>query len=178
VRIVAADAIDLQRGAVYVESAGGRRVTVRTAAGEVYPTGTRFEARAEREALQVRVREGSVAVDRGSAHITASAGEAITIRGNAVTRSRIAADDPSWNWTLRAVTLPEIEGRTLHEVLVWIAHERGWRLQYTGDTEASSRTAVLHGSVRGLTIDEALRTVVLSAGLEHRVADGVLTLGK
>jgi hypothetical protein len=72
----------------------------------------------------------------------------------------------------------EIEGRRLHELLVWAAREAGWELQYA-DAESRRRaeSAQLHGSIRGLRVDEAVIAVIPTTGLTHRLGEGVLRVG-
>jgi len=171
VRIFSATLVELRRGAVYLDTEQRGAIVVRTPAGRVQPVGTRFEVRVDGPRVRVRVREGRVAVNG----VRAGAGDELLLDGPSVARGRIRADDPAWEWVTAAIAMPEIEGRSLHDFLEWLTHEKGWQLRYaTPEVESRSRATTLHGSVRDLTPEQALQTVLLSAGLRHERNDGVV----
>jgi hypothetical protein len=173
------DVMQLDRGAVYVDSPAGAvrdTVTIHTAAGDFSPAGTQFEVRiATGGATHLQVREGAVRVNRPGSTLAAQAGQALTIETNgAVARAQIAPDDPAWDWVVDTVPVPLIEGRTLASFLQWVARERGRKLVLEGGLAATAETTTLHGSVEQLSLDDALRTVTLSTGVEARYANGSL----
>lgn len=172
IRLISPKLVQLERGAVYLDSGHRGSVTVRTFAGDIQPNGTQFEVRVDGARLRVRVREGRVAI---GPRLHAGAGDEILIERGAITRDRIRADDPAWEWASALVPMPEIEGRSVGTFLDWIAREKGWRLRFAS-TEAESRahTTMMHGSVRELTPLDALSTVMLSAGMEYRLVSGEL----
>jgi ferric-dicitrate binding protein FerR (iron transport regulator) len=170
-RFPSATLVELHRGAVYLDTEQRGPVVIRTPVASVHPAGTRFEVRVDGRRLRVRVREGRVVMNG----IAASAGEEVLLDGPSVVRGRIRADDAAWDWVTDAIAMPDIEGRTLHELLVWLAREKGWPLRFaSAELESRSRTTILHGSVRDLTAEEALQTILLSAGLRYRTQEGVL----
>jgi hypothetical protein len=125
--LAAADTLVLRRGAVYVDSGGagasGVGLEVETALGKVREIGTQFEVRlanGDDPLLRVRVREGSVALERDSGQDTAAAGEELSLRpGGAATRGQIAADAAEWSWAIAAAPPFLIEGARLGEFLDW-----------------------------------------------------------
>ena len=174
VRLVSTSVIELRRGAVYLDSEGAGTVAVHTPLGVVTEVGTQFEVRLLGPAVRVRVREGAVRVDSHRA----DAGTELTLSpGGSVTRGRIAAWGPEWSWVLEAAPPLRIEGLTLAEVLDRVTRETGWTIRYEDrQVEASAGEIVVHGDVGHLAPDQALEVVLPGAGLEHRVADGVLVL--
>lgn len=174
VRLVSASVVELQRGAVYLDSQTTGAVAIHTPFGVVTDVGTQFEVRllGEGEALRVRVREGAVRV--GS--LSATEGVELTLRADgSVTRQMVAAHGSPWDWVLQAAPPLAIEGLTLEEFLNRVARETGWTIRYADPGLAESAgTIVVHGDIGHLPPDQALEVVLPGAGLEHRVADGTL----
>lgn len=184
VRLVSSRVVELDRGAVYLDSPPDSLpdgVTIRTTSGEFRPVGTQFEVRLDDAGTaHLRVREGRVVLKRESGAVTAEEGEELIVqRDGTIIRGRFRSDHPSWDWILAAVPMPDIEGRTLRWFLEWVARENGWKLGFDSDRIAAlSDTIILHGSVGDLSPEEALRSVTLGSGLAYRVSDGVLTLSQ
>jgi len=172
IRLLAPALVQLDRGAVYVDSEHRGRVVIRTSAGDVSPAGTQFEVRVDGSRLRVRVREGNVTI---ASRLAAAAGDEIRVDRGQVTRGRIAAADPAWDWTQAVSPVPEIEGRSVRIFLDWIAREKGWRLRFASPkAESLCNATIMHGSVRELTPADALSTVMMSAGMEYRAEGGEL----
>ena len=180
VRLVSASRIELDRGAVYLDSGGAapQAVAVRTPLGVVREAGTQFEVRllGTGSALRVRVREGAVHIERGTASYPAAAGiELILHAGGAVTRRPLASHGSPWTWVLEAAPPLEIEGLTLQQFLDRVARETGWTIRYADeDLAASTGSIVIHGKVGHLRPDQALDVVLPGAGLSYRLVDGVV----
>lgn len=191
VRLVSASLIELERGAVYLDSGGGSRrpraVEVRTPLGTAREVGTQFEVRllglGEAAALRVRVREGAVRVDRSggsAAPYLTGAGVELTLRADgSVARRRIAGHGAPWAWVLAAAPPLAIEGLTLQQFLDRVARETGWTIRYADpDLAASARSIVVHGNLGDLRPDEAPDVVLPGAGLRHELAGDVLIVRK
>jgi hypothetical protein len=72
----------------------------------------------------------------------------------------------------------DIEGKTLREFLDWVARERGVRIRFENPAlEARAPSIVLHGSLDGMTLEQATETVFLTSGLTHRWDDRELVVG-
>lgn len=168
---VTADRLALERGAVYVQADGSSTdLRIETALGAVRHIGTRFEVRLQDAALRVRVREGSIALERGRDRWIGSAGEALTIaEGRPPERRPIAAAGPEWAWVAEIAAPFRLEGSTLRAFLEWVSLEQGWHWQ-VDDPRLRSRLddIVLHGSIDGLTPEEALDAVLPASGLSYR----------
>lgn len=180
-RLVSTDRVELERGALYFDSAGlVDPVVVATAHGLVRHVGTQFEVRLDdRESdLRVRVREGQAVLLRDNSSYSAGAGEELRVsRSGAVTRSTVAIYGTAWEWVERAAPSLEIEGRTLEEYLAWVSRETGWRTDFADPTLAASAEGIqLHGSIEGLTPSESVQVVLPGSGLEYRLEPGELVI--
>lgn len=177
--LLAADRVRLAAGAVYVDSQGGRAVTVETPWGEVEERGTQFEvrlleARLPGQAVRVRVREGAVELAAADRSWQAGAGaELLLTAGGELTRGVVPFHGRPWQWVQEIAPTFEIEGRTLGEFLAWVARETGWQVRWREAAKAPQAIAnVLHGSVEGLPPEQALAAVLPTCGLAHRLDGG------
>jgi len=175
-RILSDRAFLLERGAVYVDSGTTvGSVRIETALGTIEDVGTQFEVRLNDGGLTVQVREGEVKVGAGSASLQAAAGQAATVdRGGRLARAA-APSDTGWAWTETVAPPFPIEGRSLADFLTWAARERGARVRYLDPGLAQRATGVLlHGSLEGMTLDQAVASVAETSGLVHRWQAGEL----
>jgi len=180
-RLLDDGAIALERGALYVDSRGpagsaAGSVEIRTGFGRLRDVGTQFEARVLGSSLVVRVREGRVSWDRAGARLEVRAGEEAEAEtaGSAVLRAG-PPDGTTWAWIGEVAPMLDIEGRTLGEFLQWIARERGLRLEFASSDLATTAPFIrLNGSIEGMTLDEALASVLVTCRLDHRIHGGVL----
>ena len=176
--LVATDRVRLEAGAIYVDSQGGRPVTVETPWGEVEERGTQFEVRLPGEAVRVRVREGAVELAAGERawHAAAGAELLLTAEGD-LTRGVVPFHGQPWHWVQEIAPSFEIEGRTLGEYLAWVGRETGWQVQWRDAAAAPRRGAVvLHGSVEGLPPEQSLAAVLPTCGLAHRLDGGTVVV--
>ena len=143
--------------------------------GDVRHLGTQYVASIKDGLLQVAVREGSVAVDKGQMPVVARAGEALTIaRDGAVSRSQFDVYGESWRWAESVAPEFAIEGRSLDEFLTWAGRETGRKIVYTSaDAAREAETTQLKGSVAGLTPEAAVIAVFASEPeLRQQIAGG------
>lgn len=162
--------IVLERGAVYVDSGPGPRSTgwtIATPVATIHHVGTQFEVRLADGAVRVRVREGTVVVERQETRWTSTAGEALLVRAaGAVTREPIPTSGAEWAWVASVATSFRLEGATLPQFLDWVSREQGWEWRYdAGETAGRFDGVVLHGSIDNLTPEEALAAVLAASGL-------------
>lgn len=181
--LVSASVLELERGTVYLDTGtaapGGGRVEVHTALGTARDVGTQFMVRVAgpgAEALSVRVREGSVAVERGRATHRAGAGRELVLhKDGRVERRDAPGYGPAWEWVAAAGPAFELEGRSVAELLDWVSRETGWRVLYEDpELAASAEVIVLHGSLGELRADQAPFELLPGAGLEGELRGGVL----
>lgn len=184
-RFTSASALELERGALYVDTGSGPRrlaaIEVRTPLGTVRDVGTRFAVRLMapgKEALLVRVRDGEVLTEhRGRAWRTPAGQELILRRDGTAERRGVATHGAEWDWVLRAAPGFDIEGRSLREFLDWVSHETGWRIRFADPGLADSAAKiVLHGGLGDLRPDRAPFAVLPGAGLAGELEDGTLVI--
>ncbi len=177
-RLASANRLELERGAVYVDSGGGlpagAGLEIATPFGSVQEIGTQFEVRINEAAdvdLRVRVREGEVALERGGESHAAAAGEELILRRDgSVVRSAVEPDAPGWDWVLASAPSVDIEGLPLASYLAWLSRETGWRVTYDDPAlQASARRIRLHGTIAGLRPDESVSPVLDGSGLGYRM---------
>jgi ferric-dicitrate binding protein FerR (iron transport regulator) len=173
--------IILEEGAIYVHSGGGREagaLEVRTTLGVARDIGTRFEIRIDGSALRVRVREGLVQLTQGRQSHDAKAGDELTLNQNGgVVRRTVPVYGADWKWTVDLARPFELEGRSLRDFLEWICDENGWQLRFADSAvERHAETTILHGSIEGLTPEEALAAVLPTSEVDHQLANGVLRI--
>ena len=174
VRFAAADRLALERGTLYLDArpaaATSVAVVIETPFGRVRHVGTQFELRLDATSLDVRVREGQAVVDRAGERFTTTVGEALRIRGDGTTERRsIETSGPDWDWITTIAPPFTLEGATVPALLEWVSREQGW--QWAFEDAAARRLAeraVLHGSIEGLTPEEALAAALPVAGLTAR----------
>lgn len=173
-RLVSARALELERGAIYADTASGT-LEVRTPLGTVRDIGTRFAVRIAEPALRVQVRDGTVAVERGGQTYVTPAGEELILRSDGTLEKReVPGYGPEWEWVLAASPGFDIESRSLSDFLDWVSWETGWRIALEEGLAAEG--IVLHGSLGGLRPDQAPFAVLPGAGLEGALVDGTLTV--
>jgi hypothetical protein len=156
-------------------------VEVATPLGRVDDVGTQFEVRLMPVAtgasrLRLRVREGEVRVETARATHHARAGQELLVDPDGgAQRASVAPDDGGWAWAARTAPELVIEGRTLATFLDQATRELGlrWRMVEPG-TERPAAAIVLHGSVAGLTPEEAIDVVLTGSGLTSERRDGEL----
>lgn len=174
----------LERGAVYLDTGGdgrqepGEALTVRTSLGVARDVGTQFEVRLSDQALRVRVRDGRVEVETGTARHPAAAGTALTVDpAGRVEREVIPSHGASWGWVLETSPPFELEGASLADYLAWLRRETGWRVRYADpELEREADGTTLHGSIAGLRPDQTPAAVLPGAGLAHRIEGGTLVV--
>jgi FecR protein len=173
-----AERASLAAGSVYVDAgvpgAGRDAFVIGTPIGDVRHLGTQYVA-SVRDGLQVAVREGSVAVDKGKAPVMARAGESLTIASDgAVSRSQLDVYGKAWRWVESVAPEFAIDGRSLDEFLAWAGRETGRKIVYTSaDAALEAESTQLNGSIAGLAPEAAVAAVFASEpGLRQQITGG------
>jgi ferric-dicitrate binding protein FerR (iron transport regulator) len=180
VRFIGPAVIEVIAGAAYVATADrSHGFEVRTSMGTLRDMGTQFEVRLTMESVRVRVRVGAVAIERAGRVATAAAGTEAVVTTTGITVRQVPAYGPEWTWASDIAPSFAIEGRPLREFLEYITAEEGWTLRYANRDVADAATRIiLHGSVDGLTAEDALRVVLATSGLEYRLRAGELLVSR
>jgi hypothetical protein len=120
--------------------------------------GPQYVASVHAGALQVAVREGSIAIDRGQIPVVALAGESLTVsQDGSVARSQVDSHGQAWHWAGAIAPEFAIEGRSLDEFLAWAGRETGRKIVYTSaDAAREAEQTMLKGSTSGLAPEAAV----------------------
>jgi ferric-dicitrate binding protein FerR (iron transport regulator) len=178
----AAHRLVLARGGVYIDTsvrASGARAAVDVIAlgAVVRDIGTRYEVRVLDEALRVRVRDGRVQVTRDADTRVTEPGMELMLTRAEMRLSPSAGFGADWDWIVRAVRTPPIEGRSLAEFLAWVEREGGRQIRFRDRAlERSAATTIVYGAIDGLSVEEALSVVLPTCGLAHRTDNGTVLI--
>jgi hypothetical protein len=145
---------DLIGGQVYFDSEANdnaaSELAIVTAVGTLRDVGTQFIARLEANRLEVGVRDGQVAIDRGDERVAAQAGELVSVpegRGG-VRREAIEIFGDHWAWAEQLAPPFEIDGSYLIDFLSWVAGQTGRTVVFADSAaEQTARETVLNGSI-------------------------------
>ncbi len=182
-RVLPGGALALDRGAVYVDSRGpdgaaAGALEIRTPLGSVSNVGTQYEVRLGEASVRIRVREGAVSLAGAGATHRVDAGEELELddAGRTV-RRELTGYGEGWSWVDGITPMLDLEGRSLREFLDWVVRERGQRLRFAvGELEDAASTTTLSGSIQGMTLDQALESVLPTCGMRHRTDGDVLRI--
>jgi ferric-dicitrate binding protein FerR (iron transport regulator) len=181
VKLLSQARLQLISGKLYLASLDpdAPSATVITASGQVTDIGTQFEVRHVAPRLRVRVRAGSVLVQRDAHEIQAAAGEEITVSADgSVQRARFATDHPDWDWTENWSTHMSMDGQPLTSLLERLERETGRRVRYANsDIERRAAATILHGRLESLLPMDALTVALSTTDLRHRsLPDGTILI--
>lgn len=180
VRFMTPVVLEVIVGAAYIATADGSQgFEVRTAMGSLRDVGTEFEVRLMPSLLRLRVRTGTVEIRRGAVVGRAAAGTEATVTTGGLAVRPVTAYGTEWAWITEMAPAFAIEGRSLGDYLEYTAREQGWTLRYADSAVAEAANRItLHGSVEGLTVDDALAVVLTTSGLEYRLRNGELYVSR
>lgn len=188
IRVDAADHFTLLDGRIYADTGqfiyrdGGLRID--TAFGIVSDVGTQFAVTADSVSLDISVREGRVELAAGSDIHAARMGQRLSLeQGEGASIASLDTHDPYWNWIADLTPTFDTSNKSLLDFLKWAARETGRELRFkTDESRMFAMRTDVHGSVAGLTPDEALVAILSTTTLiysiesdkvvlEHRAAD-------
>lgn len=177
--------LTLERGALYADagvsrmSSGGHQgIEITTPFGSVRDIGTQFEVRLVPEGLRVRVREGKVRVHLDGRLVETGAGGELLVHEDGSSQSAdVPAYGPDWEWVQRTAPPFTIENASLADFLNWVSRETGLRW-HLAEPHGDPGQVTLHGSIEGLTAEEALSVVLPGSGYRYRVEGGEIRLEK
>lgn len=182
IALVSSREIELLRGALYFDSqlAGeaAEPLTVRTRVGSVRDVGTQFIARLEPDLIELSVREGAVAVTRGSEQIEAHVGEQLTVPdAGAPSRTSVAPFGAEWGWAEQLAPAYDLDGQTVFDFLSWLQRETGRRVVFVSpEAESRARRAVLRGGRIDLEPMPMLRAVLATTDFRYSVTAGEIAV--
>lgn len=180
VRLLAADRLALDRGAVYIDSAGpgdvSAAVRIETAYGTVEEIGTQFEVRLLASSLRLRIREGSVVLEHERGSYRGREGEELLLGPEtSLARATVPRHGAVWEWTQEIAPILDLEGQTLASYLRWVGRETGTGVAFSDRAlEHDATTTQVHGDIEGLRPRESLAVVLPACGVRHRFDGGTL----
>ncbi len=173
--------MSLASGALYLDSShrtGPPEPVAIVARGAVIrDIGTRYEIRVSDQELRVRVRDGRVEVSSAFGRREAARGGQLRVTPSGIVSGTASTSGADWDWIVRAMRPPQLEGRPLPEFLEWAEREGGRPIRFADPAlEKANRGTIVYGSIESLTVDEALDVVLPSCGLERRAEGDVITI--
>jgi ferric-dicitrate binding protein FerR (iron transport regulator) len=173
--------MSVTRGAVYLDSShrtGPPESVAIVARGTVIrDIGTRYEVRLSDEELRVRVRDGRVEVSSAFGMREADRGGQLRVTSSGILSGRASTSGADWDWIMRAVGPPQLEGRPLTEFLAWAEREGGRPIRFADPAmERANAATIVYGAIEHLTVEEALDVVLPSCGLTRRTDGDVITI--
>ena len=183
VRLPAADVVEIERGAVYLDT--GRSQPASPAMSVVTSMGTlrdvlvrNSKSGCPRIRVRLRVREGVVVFERGQLTVQAGGGtELVAPKGGEPSIRPFAAFGPEWAWIWQAAPAFNLSESTLRQFLDWIERETGYKAAFkTADIGESASAIKLQGSIEDMSPEEALDVVLPAVGLDYRIENGTVVL--
>jgi len=173
----------LTSGAVYFESSATQQktpITIHTAYGKIQDIGTQFSVFSTPENFQISVREGLVKVQTKQQKLSVKAGVKFTAKTNGkITQTNLNANDQQWQWVNKLAPKFVLEGKSLHQYLVWVAREYGLKLTFDSQhNEKMSRLIIVHGSILNLNLTQALSIVFASTDFNYKLDNNQLSVYK
>ncbi len=179
-RILGMNQVELESGSLYVALTAPhapQTLIVRTRLGLVEHIGTQFMLTLQGDSLDVGVREGAVRLT-GDASTAIAAGESVHVdRAGSVARRAVGPDDPGWAWVGAPLYAFDPEGQPVMALLQWAALEKGRAVAFsTPEARALAERTVLHGSIRGLTVDQSLAMMLATTSLVAQIRDDAISV--
>jgi ferric-dicitrate binding protein FerR (iron transport regulator) len=173
--------MSLARGAVYLDSShrtrGPETVAIVARGTVIRDIGTRYEVRVSDQELRVRVRDGRVEVLSAFGMREADRGGQLSVTSSGILAGRASTSGADWDWIVRAVKPPQLEGRPLPEFLAWAEREGGRPIRFADPAlERANAATIVYGAIDRLTVEEALDVVLPSCGLARRTDGDVITI--
>jgi ferric-dicitrate binding protein FerR (iron transport regulator) len=181
-RVDSADQYTLLAGRIYADTGkfvyrdGGLKIG--TAFGMVTDVGTQFAVASSEQTLDVAVREGRVDVRNDSDSYAARMGERLTlVKGEDAAITEIDTHSAYWGWIAELTPAFDMTNKSLLDFLNWAARETGRELRFESDESRmfAMRTDV-HGSIDGLTPDEALEAILATTTVRYQIADDKIVI--
>ncbi len=182
IKVDGADQFALLEGRVYADTGqfiyrdGGLQID--TPFGVVSDVGTQFTVSSNDASMDISVREGRVEIFTGSEIHAARMGQRLTLeRGEGASVASLDTHDPYWHWIAGLTPAFDTSNKSLLDFLKWAARETGRELRFKSDESRmfAMRTDV-HGSVAGLTPDEALLAILSTTSLIYEIESDKIVL--
>ena len=173
--------VSLTHGAIYLDSSNRQGppepVEIVARGAVIRDIGTRYEVRLSDQEVRVRVREGRVEVASAFGTRKANRGGQLRVTPSGILVSTAPISGADWDWIVRAMRPPQLEGRPLTEFLAWAEREGGRTIRFSDAAlEQANAATIVYGAIERLTVDEAIDVVLSSCGLSRRNDGDVITV--
>ena len=177
--LLSASELRLVDGRIYVDTGPARTTTpgILTPQGVARHHGTQYQVQIEPGRTGILVREGAVEFT-SKARSAKEPARAVAGQALAVTDSGDSSIEPSstwgdaWRWAESLAPAYAADGRTLAELLDWVARETGHELEYESESaRLEAKLTRMHGSL-DLPPDRALTVAVATTDLRVRMESG------
>jgi ferric-dicitrate binding protein FerR (iron transport regulator) len=173
--------MSLAGGAVYLDSSHRTRqpetIAIVARGTVIRDIGTRYEVRLSEQELRVRVRDGRVEVLSAFGMREADRGGQLSVTSSGIVSGQASTSGADWDWIVRAIPPPQLEGRPLPEFLAWAEREGGREIRFADPAlERANAATIVYGAIERLTVEEALEVVLSSCGLARRTDGEVITI--
>lgn len=168
----------LIQGRVYVDTLGERdALSVASGAAVVRHLGTQYLVAYDGTDVELVVRSGEALLESPGADAVAARGDALRLDpAGRVHRGQVRPWGGHWDWVDALAPGFELDGRTVHEFVAWVAAETGREARYASDRAYTvSERARLRGQVTGAPLD-ALHAVLAASELQAVIEQGVITV--
>ncbi len=171
--------IELLSGSIYVDSAGaiikGKAFRILTPSGPVTHIGTQYITTVAGADVTISVREGEVTIGSGRKKAVAMQGQKLHISEDGQQSiSTIPIFGEDWQWTEQVAPGFDMEGRSLKELLDWVARETGRSVAYEStQSEIAAATTRLHGKLDIAPL-RAMELMIQTSDLTAVLHDGVI----
>lgn len=167
--------VSLLAGAIYFDSNDSSHIRIHTSRGVVSDIGTQFETRLQPKNLLVRVREGEVKVEKQKGNpLYVTSGKALQLTDEHNEISDITKDD-QWLWVDAMDEDFNFDGRTMAEVLSWIAQRENWTLQFKSEQDKKqAQEDILHGKLNITSSQELLKQLSLISDMQYQITNNTL----
>lgn len=175
-----ADAIRLESGVLYFDSAGMPQDTafnIETVHGSVTHLGTQYMVDVHGDTIGVSVREGAVSLDGTYYAENAEQGERIEITGNArPARLNIRTHGEAWAWVEAVAPAATFHGRAAIDLIEWVARETGLGFEFADAAARNNADNRIDGVKLADDPRTALRQGLALVGLSADIHDGVIRI--
>lgn len=177
--------LQLLTGKLYVDSPGeNTSIEITTPWGKIEDIGTQFEVSVDKSELRVAMREGKVKMSlANSTHLAQfnnGLGDVISVDSSLqINRTTLASDDEHWNWMLPALTPIDLEGLSVHQLMLWASRTMGKPVIYDSpDTEERAKRIHLSGGeLAPDQIADVLPFILKTTTLVAHIGDDNIEIG-
>ncbi len=177
-----ADGVELIYGQIYHDTdftQKAKPLKIKTTQGFIEHIGTRYLVSSLNNQVQIAVRSGEVKFSSNITHENDQLikdNQMLNVAANkSAELSSIDSYDNLWDWTFQAQAGYELEGKSLFNFITWYAHQTGLSIDWNG-LKFKSKNVKLHGNIKNISSEQAIRTVFLSTQFNYSINDGVLQI--